>query len=90
MHFLGGLWASTFLLWLIYERSGVKKSARGVFFSAIFISIVIGLGWETFEYVGGVIELPKEILDSSSDMVMDILGGIVAFFYSKKHLVVKK
>ncbi|MEK7120985.1 MAG: hypothetical protein AAB840_02740 [Patescibacteria group bacterium] len=92
IHFLGGLWASTFLLWFLYgRRSSLAGSVSlfKLFLVSIAISIIIGLLWEGFELYGNIIEFPSDIGDSFSDIVADILGGLVAFFYVKKHLVVR-
>lgn len=92
MHFLGGLWVSTFSIWLLYGSGLVFRkelSNKQLFFSAILSSIIIGFAWEVFEVWGHIIELPQDFIDSCSDMTMDTLGGIVAFFYSRKYLVRK-
>jgi len=83
MHFLGGTSVGMLAIWFWFQ-SGIFEisvpSKREVFFYTIVCTILIGIGWEVFEFahdiagpLGG-----KYALDTYNDLVFDFLGGIVA------------
>ncbi len=77
MHFVTGAVVGAFVAWGVLRfRADVSLSAL---FGIVFISImVIGIGWEIFEYVTGAFIGESDILfDTLHDIVMDTLG---AFF----------
>ncbi len=81
MHFLGGL-ASVFLL--AYWFYG-KFSGSDFIWQILCLVLVVGIGWEIFEYIflnwyGGE---QFKILDSLSDMCFDMAGGIIGVIYLK-------
>lgn len=83
-HFLGGLWITLVVLWLIF-RSGYirtipysKKSAALV---ALGTVAVIGVLWELFELWAGIIIQEGYVLDTVLDGVMDALGALAGFSF---------
>src|SRR3989344_86147 len=72
MHFLGGMWAVLFAAWFF--------ARRGEPFPLLWclgFAFVIGIVWEIFEYVEGII-LPQYLsytVDTVKDICMDILGA---------------
>ncbi|MBI2618129.1 hypothetical protein HYW58_01620 [Candidatus Kaiserbacteria bacterium] len=92
VHFLGGMFISLSALWFFFESGYVnlKKSVRNVFLASIGAIIIIGIGWEIFEVLAGIPMEDNYALDTAIDMVMDILGALVASYaylrvYTKKH-----
>jgi hypothetical protein len=84
MHFLGGFWIASVCLWIFYSnyfRQSSRPSRVRLFVFAVLSSIVLGLAWETFELVAGIILFPEYIPDSSLDMVMDTIGGVFAYLF---------
>lgn len=77
MHFLGGLAIAVFLIgFFVTER---RALLIGGFFALV-------IGWEIFEYLFG---LPREsayVLDTIIDLVMDTLGGALAYAIAHKTL----
>ncbi len=78
-HFLGGAWVALVLVWL-GVRSKITTSYAGIIAGVI----VIGFGWEVFEYIGGIPREANFFLDTSIDLVMDVLGGIVGVAVGRK------
>ena len=86
-HFLGGFWVSGMALWfffvfLIRFRRAGKKTLCGVALGAI---LVIGIGWEIFEYNirEPLFFISKEeyITDTAIDLAIGILGALAALWY---------
>lgn len=83
MHFLGGLWIGLTTLW-IYLSSGYIKNINKEKFFILFLSIsavlIIGIGWEVFEYlIDAHIGMKQGYWsDTIQDLVMDTLGAIIA------------
>lgn len=96
MHFLGGLWVGLIVLWFFFFSGFVYKNINLVRQSKIFLItitsvIIVGVLWEVWEVweVWARLVFINEagyFLDTSLDIVMGILGGIVAFIYAKKYL----
>lgn len=82
MHFLGGVWLAFFIFWIHATKPLPFK--LGVAQVLLFV-IGVGLLWEAYElffkmtFVGD----PEYPFDTSLDLVMDTLGGVVAFVISK-------
>ena len=93
MHFLGGLWVGLTALWFFFFSGYMHKNVNLVRSTKIFLItiasvIVVGVLWEVWELWADLVFVNEAgyFLDTSLDMVMDTLGGIVAFIYAKKHL----
>lgn len=86
MHFFGGFCVGMALLWIFYKDdldfnfSFVLKISLGVLF--------IGSAWEVFEIIFNNIIAGNQfdILDTVSDIVFDLLGGLCAILYLWKKL----
>jgi hypothetical protein len=91
MHLLGGIWVGAIILWFFYESGFVKNftyKKYQAFLLAFVGTLLVGIFWEVFEIVGGIIKLPTDTMDSLSDLVMDLVGAVVAFLYFDR--VIKK
>ncbi len=77
MHFVGGLWAALAGTWFF------RLFGRASFLHVLFGVIAIGLAWEVMEYVVGFQREANYAFDTSLDLVMDLLGGIVGFFAAR-------
>jgi hypothetical protein len=92
MHFLGGIWLGLASVWVyFFRRKGdmpritVSKIVR----IALVTSLVVGFGWELYEYAVQMIIPGAEIaspLDSLSDLFFDTAGGLVAALYIVSHI----
>lgn len=79
-HFFGGMFVSLLCIWLWFFSGylGVHPlpSPLTLFLISILSSLVIGAGWEVFERLVGVVWSPEGYwLDTSTDVLFDILGG---------------
>lgn len=78
-HFLGGVWVALFICW-IRARYHYAFS----FADVIAGVLVAGVGWELFEYAGGVPREANFALDTSIDLAMDVIGGVVGVYSASK------
>lgn len=79
VHFFGALWAALAAVWILT----VLK--RPVSFLRIFtIIIFISIGWELFELWGGIPREANFAFDTSVDLLMDTLGGILGYLFAKR------
>ncbi len=79
MHFLGGLFIALGGYLFLFDKT--KFSIKEILFYTIGASLLVGLGWEVFEYVFDIVPYTKwYVPDTVSDILMDIVGGIVGFF----------
>ncbi len=88
MHFLGGLSLGFFFLW-VWLSSGVFEirvpSKREAFLTSLIFVMVVGIGWEVFEYVHGLTQSTEAYpLDTFHDLVSDFIGATVAGLVGRK------
>jgi len=83
MHFLGGLAMGLLFLWLWFASGFFEKSLptkREAMVAALTFAMLIGIGWEVFEYVYGI-AVPVGAnypVDTFHDLVFDFVGGVGA------------
>lgn len=92
MHLAGGLWVGLSALAIYYFTPIVaekKHTVRTVIFIAIFSALIIGIGWEAFEWVVDQMTGLKhvDIIDTLSDIMNDLIGATVAavIFIKKRY-----
>lgn len=73
LHFLGGAWVVLALLWMLSLR-GVQVSWA----TCIAVTIAVGIAWECFEFLIGAPRERNYLFDTSLDLLMDVIGGVVA------------
>ena len=88
MHFFGGGWVGLFFIYLFLKKNPAFPSALKIMLGVL----AIGILWEFFEfftsnYIG---QDSFDILDTSSDIFFDIVGGLSAIFYCSKRLRFKE
>jgi len=88
MHFLGGLFIGIFSSYVLFGSGLFKiKSHAVILFIVVMASVlVVGLTWELWELFAGLSSVLRDQFDTVLDLVMDTLGGLVAFYYVKKKL----
>ena len=72
-HTLGGMWAAFFLFWLRAYAGYMPAVAWG-----IAGALVLGVIWEVLEVLAGLPREANYTLDTSIDLLMDVLGGALA------------
>ena len=79
MHFLGGIWLG---LAYIYFFALGTISFR-LIFKILFFVLAMGICWEIFEFFVDKVNIqnPFNVLDTVSDVLLDLAGGIFAIFY---------
>lgn len=88
MHFLGGLAMGLIFLWLWYVSGLFEKNLptkREAMIGAVVFAMLVGIGWEVFEYVYGI-AVPvggNYPVDTFHDLCFDFLGGIAAGFFGQ-------
>lgn len=96
MHILGGMFLAICAGALFFKKLRTLSRLEIIVTMLLFV-FIIGVGWELFEYgvqtfIKGSPELAN-ISDSIKDILMDIIGGVVASFfvlrsikrYNKRH-----
>jgi hypothetical protein len=93
MHFLGGLWVALFASWFFFFSGFVYRNVEllgktKIFLITIASVIVVGVLWEVWEVWADLVSMDDigYFFDTALDLIMDTLGGIVAFIYAKKYL----
>ena len=83
MHFLGGLAVGLIFLWLWYVSGLFEKnipSKREAMVAALTFAMLVGIGWEIFEYAYGI-AVPvggNYPVDTFHDLLFDFVGGTAA------------
>ncbi|MCS6789212.1 MAG: hypothetical protein NZ484_01425 [Patescibacteria group bacterium] len=94
MHILGGLWVGFLFFYIIEKNQELKnvflKSFKNILIFSILtlgFIILIGLGWELYEFTVDVLILKKYpynlepghiLFDTLLDFINDLIGGIIA------------
>ena len=87
VHFLGGFWVAGMVLWLtVLSGFGKDKNVEPhIFFISLIAGLLVGVGWEIFEFAifKPLLLVDKEdyMRDTTIDLVMDISGALVAAWY---------
>jgi hypothetical protein len=87
MHFIGGAVigvATTF----VFFTSGYIKYPNDHWVVVLSVTLgavlIVGLAWELWEVFVGFTDVVNDVNDTIVDLIMDLLGGSVAYLYSKK------
>jgi uncharacterized membrane protein YjdF len=80
MHFLGGCAVGGMTAWIVLRLKS-SLSWRHVAIATFVSIMVIGIGWEVFEYMTGqFIGQEDVVVDTVMDLVLDTLGALVTAF----------
>jgi len=89
MHFLGGATIAILAMFLFYTSGYMdfpKAHIGSIFAMTIGSVLLAGLVWELWELFVGFTDVIEDQGDTFLDLLMDVIGGIVAFAYGKKHI----
>lgn len=92
MHFLGGLLMGYIALFIFFtsEKISFPADSRIVIFSVVIgFVLIVGLTWELWELFAGLSDVMNDLGDTILDLIMDVVGGIVAYFLSIKKVWIK-
>lgn len=83
MHILGGVFLGL-TAGALFFKALLPLRLREQLVTILLFVFIFGLGWEAFEYLvqsitGG--SILASISDSIKDMIMDLLGGIIASYF---------
>src|SRR3989344_4361207 len=84
-HALGGMWAAFFLFWMRAYAGYMPTVAWG-----IAGALILGVIWEAFELLAGLVPEANYALDTSIDLLMDALGGALAAWVSRTILRIRQ
>ncbi|MEX2010328.1 MAG: hypothetical protein WD874_00790 [Parcubacteria group bacterium] len=89
-HLIGGVFVGLFALWVFWD-SGLwnkqRPSQTSAFLTAVLVTVVVGVGWEIFEYVYGLTQSTEGYgLDTVTDLIADIVGGTLAGIWGTKKI----
>lgn len=98
MHFLGGFWQGIFFLWYFsvvnipFLRRPVQDINTKTLWYVLSFVLFVGVCWEageflTSNYIG---REPFSIIDTISDIFMDLAGGASAIIYAFKKIMPKQ
>ncbi len=89
MHTLGGVWVGMFFLY-VFKRKNFNPPDSILFFKVVLATIVVGLLWEFYEFYiyQYLIGNPFDLFDTTSDLVLDVLGSFLSFLYFSKFIMV--
>lgn len=86
MHFLGGLFIASFVLWWIRYEVPISIRAKVPRFLVAFVAIIIvGTAWEVFEFVVEAHGAINYVLDTGLDLLMDIVGMLAAYLIFNRY-----
>jgi glycopeptide antibiotics resistance protein len=83
MHTAGGIFLAL-LIGIIAARHIQQQETRRAFQTILLWVLIIGVGWEIFEYIVQILFKPvpfANIPDSLSDIMCDILGGVIGAIF---------
>lgn len=86
MHFLGGLCVALGFAILPFFRITLPPKYRTILTYLLFVFFV-GVVWEVFEYVNNISTVRDDdsiIIDTMVDLILDLLGGCLGYFISKR------
>jgi hypothetical protein len=83
MHFLGGLSIGLLFIWTAFISGvfGRKIPTRhGVMLSVVIFTMLVGVGWEYFEYINDIANPAHQSYqsDTTQDLIADFFGAICA------------
>jgi hypothetical protein len=89
MHFLGGLLIGLIMVFVCYVSGyfNFPTTHQGSVFAVVLGGVlVVGLAWELWEIFVGLTDVIADQADTILDVIMDMLGGLVALGYAKSLL----
>lgn len=81
MHFLGGVLVALVVIWTLRHIQKLEELIqRQKYFWSVVLLVVfaVGVSWEVFELIAGLQPAQNYVLDTGSDLLMDIVGGSIA------------
>lgn len=84
MHFAGGVWVGLGSILFFFTAGVVRlpwRDTRVVAVVMIASTLAVGLGWEVYEFMAGLVSPVTDRVDTLADLALDLLGGLSAFGY---------
>ncbi|OHB19781.1 MAG: hypothetical protein A2854_03990 [Parcubacteria group bacterium RIFCSPHIGHO2_01_FULL_56_18] len=79
VHFAGALWVALAAVWLL-----AALHQQTSFIRILVILVLVSIGWELFEFWGGIPREANFAFDTSLDLLMDSLGGISGYLLARR------
>ena len=91
VHFLGGLLIALIGVFIFrtvasrYEDATPSLlptlSGERILLLTLSTAVLVGIGWEIFEYVAHLRNIHHYVIDTATDLIMDILGALFAYTF---------
>jgi len=86
MHFLGGLfWGLAALWWIRFEIPISIRHRIPKFLVAFVVVLGVGIAWEVFEKFFNIFGAGNYVLDTTLDLLMDIVGMLAAYLVFSRY-----
>lgn len=82
MHLLGGLLMGAFALWFL--RFEFRDKKLPLFIISFVFVLCVGVAWEIFEYFTDSYGAANYTLDTTLDLLMDVVGMMSAYLIFKR------
>ncbi len=83
VHFLAGflvaLMGVWFFVYVAHMRTRICFNSRNILYTALLSAVVVGVGWEVFEFLEGLRVVQDYAVDTVTDLIMDFFGAILAY-----------
>lgn len=89
LHFLAGVAVGFGGIWFALGNKNTLNSQE-MLRSALVAIVIVGVVWEIFELVGSITSFSDGmyyITDTTSDLVLDVLGSFVAVIYTRQFII---
>lgn len=97
MHIAGGAWVAAAFIYFARQYEWIARIAPPTFIHTLGVVLLVGIGWEIFEYSVDVFIFQKYtfstvpafiLIDSLHDLLNDLIGAALAFFVWRRYAVV--
>lgn len=88
MHVFGGFLIGLIAVFLLlrFLSEEVRNNLKISFLLMISFVLIVGLAWELWEIFVGFTDIIDDRIDTIVDLIMDFIGGYLAFIYARKLL----
>ena len=81
LHFLAGIFIAYAVLLVNFSIYGWRGIERGDLKKMFWTILLVGIGWEIFEYVNKIIDPENYWTDTFIDIAMDFLGALSVYVF---------
>ncbi|MFZ2149857.1 MAG: hypothetical protein WAV15_01735 [Minisyncoccia bacterium] len=98
VHFLGGFWVGMFFIWFFgvvrmpFVRRAIQDLNKQTLLYALLFVLLVGISWEAGEFLtfNTIGREAFSMIDTVSDILIDLAGGACALIYAIRKIVPKQ